>query len=219
MKNWPVSVIPNALDTNIWQPINQVVARNLLRFPEEGPILLFGAIGGSLHFNKGFDLLVEALRILRSNESCPDLRLVIVGQYAPITIPDFGFPTHYAGPLSDDLALRVHYSAADLLVVPSRIESFCQSASESHACGTPVVAFSTSGLKDVVDDRITGYLAKCFDPRDLAAGISWVLSDPIRYNLMRHSARERAEKLWNPARVAGLYYDVYKQVVLANSSL
>ena len=49
-----------------------------------------------------------------------------------------------------------------------------------HACGTPVVAFRTGGLPDIVEHQRTGYLAQPFHTQDLAAGISWVLEDPQR---------------------------------------
>ena len=65
--------------------------------------------------------------------------------------------------LNDNNSLMNLYSAADATVVPSRQESFCQTASESHACGTPVVGFNIGGLNDIVDHLRTGYLAKAFD--------------------------------------------------------
>lgn len=69
------------------------------------------------------------------------------------------------------------HSAAYLVVVPSRQEAFGQTASEAHACGTPVVAFRTGGLPDIVEHQRTGYLAQPFDTQDLSAGISWVFED------------------------------------------
>ena len=71
-----------------------------------------------------------------------------------------------------------------------------------HACGTPVVAFRTGGLPDIVEHQRTGYLAQPFHTQDLAAGISWVLEDPQRRVGLGHAARQRAERLWAPARVA-----------------
>ena len=83
----------------------------------------------------------------------------------------------------------------------------------AHACGTPVVAFRTGGLPDIVEHQRTGYLAQPFHTQDLAAGISWVLEDPQRRVGLGHAARQRAERLWAPARVAGMYAEVYGQVI------
>lgn len=61
MRNWPVNVIPNALDTTVWQPVERAVARRLLGLSKEGPIITFGAMGGGRDPRKGADLLFRAL--------------------------------------------------------------------------------------------------------------------------------------------------------------
>jgi nucleoside-diphosphate-sugar epimerase len=90
------------------------------------------------------------------------------------------FPVHYTGHLHDDLSLRALYSAADAFVLPSRQDNLPNTGLEAHACGTPVVAFNTGGLPDIVADRVTGALAEPFEPASLAAAIRWVLEDPPR---------------------------------------
>ena len=161
----------------------------------------------------GIDLLLAALTQLRTQENLQDLQLVVFGQRAPQSPPQLGFPVHYAGHLHDDLSLRALYSAADVMVVPSRQEAFGQTASEAHACGTPVVAFNTGGLSDIVDDRVTGALAEPFEPASLAEAIRWVLEDSTRRLALGAAARSRAERLWNPERVAGLYAEVYEKAI------
>ena len=210
MGKWPVAVIPNPIDTDRWKPIDQRLARKLLDLPQDCPLLLFGAMGGGQDPNKGFDLLLAALSHLRSEPSLQTLHLVVFGQLAPQSPPQLGFPVNYTGHFHDDLSLRALYSAADVMVVPSRQEAFGQTASEAHACGTPVVAFNTGGLRDVVDDRVTGALAEPFEPASLAAAMSWVLEDSTRRHALGAAARERAELLWAPARVAGMYREVYE---------
>ena len=211
MHDWPVTVVPNCLDTDRWQPLPQSLARQLLGLPAEGPLLLFGAIGGSQDPRKGFDLLLEALAQLRERQ--PRLQLVVFGELSPPDPPDLGFSVHYIGHLHDDLSLRALYSAADLFVLPSRQDNLPNTALEAQACGTPVVAFKTGGLPDIVDHRCTGYLAQPYEPQDLAAGIAWVLEDRLRLQALHNAARRRAEQLWNPARVAGLYLGIYQAVL------
>ena len=105
--------------------------------------------------------------------------------------------------------MRLLYSAADLMVVPSIQESFGLTASESQACGTPVVAFRNSGIIDLVDHEITGHLATPFDDLSMASSIKWVLENSKKFKL-RINARERAIRLWKPSRIAKLYSDIYK---------
>jgi glycosyltransferase involved in cell wall biosynthesis len=82
------------------------------------------------------------------------------------------------GLIKDDNFLAGVYSAADITIVPSRSESFGQVAAESLSCGTPVAAFNTSGLKDIIDHKETGYLADYLDIADLARGVEYLLNNP-----------------------------------------
>jgi len=214
MADWPITVIPNPIALNVWAPCDQAQPRALLGLPAERPLVLFGAMGGSADPRKGADLLLEALQHLRSQVAgtpLEQLELVVFGQSQPAQPPDLGFPIHYTGSLHDDISLRLLYAAADVFVIPSRQDNLPNTGLEAHACGTPVVAFATGGLVDIVDPHITGALAQPFDPLSLAASIRWVLEDPQRRRQLGTAARQRAERLWDPVRVAGLYAEVYGQ--------
>ena len=212
MGDWPITVIPCPIDLNVWAPCDQAQARTLLGLPDDRPLVLFDAIGGSADPRKGADLLLEALQRLRSQVTgtpLEQLELVVFGQSRPAQPPDLGFPIHYSGPLHDDLSLRLLYAAADVMVVPSRQEAFGQTASEALACGTPVVAFATGGLVDIVDPLSTGALAEPFDPFSLTASIRWVLEDPQRRMQLGVTARQRAEQLWSSQVVSAMYAELY----------
>lgn len=211
MKNWPISVIPNAIDTESWRPIDKLYARSLLSLPSDKKLLLFGAMGGGDDPRKGFDLLLAALQNLK--QQTIDIELIIFGQLAPKNPPGLGFPIHYMGHLHDDISLRLLYSAADIMLVPSRQEVFGQTASEAHACGTPVVAFNTCGLPDIVKHQQTGYLAKAFDTDEFAKGILWILQDIIRYETLSKNARQYAVENFSYPFVAEKYKALYKRIM------
>jgi glycosyltransferase involved in cell wall biosynthesis len=216
MRDWPITVLPYPIDLSMWAPCDQAQARALLGLPPERPLVLFGAMGGGADPRKGADLLLEALqRLLRQVAGTPleQLELVVFGQSRPAQPPDLGFPIHYSRPLHDDLSLRLLYAAADVFVIPSRQDNLPNTGLEAHACGTPVVAFATGGLVDIVDPHTTGALAEPFDPLSLAAAIRWVLENPQRRRQLGMAARQRAERLWDPVRVAGLYAEIYQQAV------
>ena len=141
------------------------------------------------------------------------LELVVFGQSRPAQPPDLGFLIHYSGHLHDDLSLRLLYAAADVFVIHSRQDNLPNTGLEAHACGTPIIAFHTGGLVDIVDDRVSGALAEPFDPAFLLEEIRWVLEDPPRGLQLGAAARLRAERLWEPALVAGLYAEVYGQAL------
>ena len=171
-------------------------------------------MGGTADPRKGADLLMQALRILRDqlvDTPLAGLELVVFGQSPPAQSTDLGFPIHYIGRLHGDISLRLLYTAADVFVIPSRQDNLPNTGLEAHACGTPVVAFRTGGLPDIVSHRDTGALAEPFDPYSLADEIRWVLEDPLRRRQLGRAARIFAERCWHPARVAGLYAEVYRQ--------
>lgn len=211
MGDWPVTVIPNPIDTDFWQPVDKGLARQLLGLPQDVPLLLFGAGGGTGDPRKGFDLLTTALDQLRGE--IDGLELAVFGQGEPKQPMDLGFPVHYMGRLQDPLSLRVLYSAADAMVIPSRQDNLPNTGLEAHACGTPVIAFKVGGLPDIVDHLKTGYLAAPFDTEDLARGIQSALDNcDVRKDLSK-SARERALKLWSPQVISNLYYRLYETLL------
>lgn len=211
LRGRPVSVIPNLLDTRQFQPYPKSLARQILGLPQEGHIVLFGAVGGGAVLNKGWDLLQSAL--VRIAQDLPGITGVIFGQSAPANPPKLGLPLHWMGYVSDDVTLARLYSAADVMVVPSRIEAFGQTASEAQSCGCPVVAFNCTGLVDIVEHEATGYLAKPYDSEDLANGIKWILEDNARYLRLSENSRKRALRLWDQEVVVPQYLEVYKQVI------
>jgi len=125
-------------------------------------------------------------------------------------------PVINMGMIEDELVLVQLYSAADLTVVPSRSESFGQVASESLACGTPVVAFKTSGLKDIVQHMTTGYLAEDFQTEDLAKGIRLLAEDAELCSNMSIFGRKKAVEVYDISITAQKHIATYENLIKAN---
>lgn len=216
MSQWPICIIPTPIDLDTWAPLDQSLARKVLNLSADRPLVVFGAVGGTTDPRKGSDLLVEALKRLRIQVAglpLENIELIVFGQNHPPKFPDAGFPVHNFGRLQDDRVLRLLYTAADVFVIPSRQDNMPGTGIEAHACGSPIVAFRTGGLNDIVEDGVTGALAEPFDPQALSQAIRWVLDDPQRRRTLARAARHRAERLWSPQRVAGLYCDLYQEVI------
>lgn len=215
MANWPCHVIPNPLDPQQWFPVRCDLARTALGLPLNTSLVLFGAMGGTQDPRKGADLLAQALHCFAAQ--CADLEtaphLVIFGRASAAAALDFGLSVHHLGHLHDDVSLRLAYSAADVMVVPSRLDNLPNTATEAMACGTPVVAFRTGGIEDIVNDGVNGRLAEPFDPEALAHCITEVVMDPQRQQSMGAEARQQAQTLWHPSRIAAAYAAVYAEVL------
>jgi glycosyltransferase involved in cell wall biosynthesis len=216
-KGWPVSVIPNVLDTALYQPLDQRFCRQALGLPDDGrQIIMFGAIGGGSDPRKGYDLLLGVLAQLAPRVDPQNVLCLVFGQSAPQNPCKLPFPTRWMGHLQDDATLALLYNAADVMVVPSRQENLPQTATEPQACGCPVVAFDCTGLRDAVAHRETGYLARAFDTEDMAEGLHWILGDANRREALGQSARARALQLWAPEVVVPQYLSIYRSLVERN---
>jgi len=141
------------------------------------------------------------------------VRQPVVAQFRYRQIPDARVYLGRVAQPARDRPLAVLCSAADAMVIPSRQVNLPNTGLEAHACGTPVVAFDTGGLPDIVANHITGALAEPFEPAYLAAAIRWVVEDPHRRQQLGAASRSRAVQLWSPVRVAGLYAEVYQQAL------
>jgi len=76
---------------------------------------------------------------------------------------------------------------------------------EAMACGTACVGFQIGGIPEMIEHQKTGYVAKAFDPADLAKGINWCLSD----EKAGVKSRERAVQLYDQKIVAQQHLNFY----------
>jgi glycosyltransferase involved in cell wall biosynthesis len=212
LRNWRIESIPNAIDTSVWKPQSKAAARMRFGLPADVALVVFGAIGGTADPRKGGDLLRAALHALPSRLDRP-WALAVFGQEAPKTPESWPAPIHYLGHLNADTDLIDAYSAADVVVLPSRLENLPNVAIEAQACAVPVVAFATGGIPECVQHGHTGYLASTFDVEDLAHGIAWVLSDGERYGELSANARAYVVKNFASPVVARRLQNLYDDLL------
>ena len=203
----PVRVVPNGLDMSVFNPSDKAEARNHFGLSQQKKIILFGAVRAAKNELKGFNNLLEAL--MQMDRS--DLELVVFGSSYSEMVKMVDIPVRFLGYLPKEKDIAMLYAAADVVAVPSFQEVFGQIASESLACGVPVVAYGATGLLDIVDHKNTGYLATPFESKDLAAGINWILDDPARHETLSRNARKAAEQRFDIRKtvqqVIGIYHN------------
>ena len=214
LADWNAHVIPNAVDTNTYAPQPAQSARSRFGIDPRARVVVVVLPTHLDDPRKGFDLLRQALGHLgRASRQGSNVELAVVGHgKAPTDWPSGLPPAHWLGYLDDQGCIDA-YSAADLVVVPSRQDNSPQTATEALACGSPVVAFRTTGLPDFVAHHETGYLAHPEDPIDLAAGIEWVLEDAERRRTLSSRARARAVELWSPGVVGRAHQELFSEII------
>jgi glycosyltransferase involved in cell wall biosynthesis len=200
--------LPNPIDTDDFRPIEKTQSRELLGLPTDRKILAFGAIDALSDLNKGFHILLRGLDHLKRD----DLELVVFGASHPSELPSLPCKIRFLGRLHDDVSLCLLYSACDVLIVPSLQENLSNAIMESLACGTPVVAFNVGGNADMIEHKKNGYLARPFEPKDLALGVKWVL-DASNYENLRMNAREKVLQEFRSDLVARSYIKIYNEIL------
>lgn len=212
LQPYPIRLIPNGLDLQVYRPVERQLARRLLNLPPDQKLVLFGALQATSDPRKGFHLLQAALHHLQEMGWRSHLSLGVMGALPPPHPVNLGFETHYLGTLTDDLMLVLAYAAADVFVLPSTQENLANTVMEALACGTPSVAFHIGGMPDLIDHQINGYLAAPFSTQDLAAGIAWVLEQGDRYQQLSHQARFKAEQAFSLEQQAQRYLALFQEV-------
>jgi D-inositol-3-phosphate glycosyltransferase len=200
-----VVVIPPGVDHALFGPGAREAARRAVRLTSTGPVLLWV---GRIQPLKGLDVAVATLARL---DGAGDPVLVVVGgasgpEGAPY-LDRVSRGAHELGiaeriewvPPQPHGALSSYYRAADVVLVPSRSESFGLVALEAAACGTPVVASPVGGLRTLVVDGSTGFVR----PRTadaFAEAATELIGDPVRADEMGRRAAARASRFtWSGA--------------------
>ena len=131
-------VIENGVPMEVFRPMDRDRAREELGIGHDGPMAIFV---GRADRTKGFDLVREVARLR------PGLKILCITP-GPVDDPCLMNRSN----VSNDL-MPLYYSAADLLLFPSRYESFGYTPLEAMACGLPVVASRTGIFEDLDDPR------------------------------------------------------------------
>ncbi len=219
-----IHTIGCGIDLDLFRPRDRAAARAELGLGPE-PIVLFV---GRIDPVKGIEFLIDGFAALRERrEGALPPSLVIAGgelrqgSDGPELGPELARVRDLAaargvangvifrGPQPHD-ALPAHYAAADVVVVPSRYESFGLVAVEAMACGTPVVASRAGGLAYTVEDGQNGFLVPYGDTEGLAAALARVLRDEppgLRARLSAGAIETAREFGWDGVtdRILALY--------------
>jgi D-inositol-3-phosphate glycosyltransferase len=216
-----IELVPPGVDHAFFSPGDCAGARAALGL-DERPTLLFV---GRIQPLKGLSIAVQALHELRT----PDARLVVVGgpsgtegpaelERVRRTVRDLGLDDRvtFVEP-QEHHRLSTYYRAADVVVVPSRSESFGLVALEAAACGIPVVAAAVGGLCSLVEDGVTGHLVDAREPIEYARRIDHLLADADRAAVMGRAAADRADRFaWSTTagRLRRLYGDLQARTLV-----
>jgi D-inositol-3-phosphate glycosyltransferase len=217
-----ISVVPCGVDLDLFHPIPQNEAKQVLDLPIQRCVILFV---GRIEPLKGIDLLLRAIALIAPEMPCwrDELSVIIIGGAAGAGVEQVNAELTRLERLRAELGIEdlvtflgakdqdklvYYYSAAEMVVMPSHYESFGMVALEAMACGTPVVASKVGGLAFSVQDGKTGFLVPEGDAEALATKIWLLLKDrDLREEFSQRAARWARRYGWPVIanQIVGLY--------------
>jgi glycosyltransferase involved in cell wall biosynthesis len=187
----PVSVIPNTIETKVFKPYVKSEAKKMLKISADKFVMMSGFMPSKNDKHKGTSYLIDALNDLANRPGIDKekIELVIFGNKENADMPVFPFKTTFLGSINNDSHLAKCYSAADVFITASLEDNLPNTVMESLACATPVVAFKTGGIPDMVRHLENGYLANYESSEDLATGIEWLYHDENAPDIQKEARR------------------------------
>jgi len=209
-----IEVVPNFVNCDVYAPINDEAARSearqrLARADE--------AILMHLSNFRPVKRVVDVVKVFAQVVAETPARLVLVGDGPERSAAEW---------LARDLHIheKIHFLGkqervnellplADLLLMPSELESFGLAALEAMACKVPSIATRVGGVPELIDDGETGLLFKVGDVDAMAQGALGLLKDKSRLESMREAGRKTAQTRFCATLVVPQYVRYYESVI------
>lgn len=204
----------NPIDTDFFAPGNRNQAREKMGIDPDKTVFLFGAQNIDDE-RKGFSILSECLEVLHADH--PDVagkaELLIFGRtkYSE-KFRQLPVRVRYAGIVNDQIVLRSLYHASDWYVHTARADNLPNTVVEAAACGVPVIGFDTGGVKEIIQDGISGMLSRTGDMNDFVKSVFNAVFQKDSDRKFGKNAREFAVQQFSMEKVAGEYMKVYEDL-------
>ena len=210
----PIEVVPNFVNCDVYTPFIDAEARAAARAryaqPDEAILL-------HLSNFRPVKRVVDVVKVFSQVAGEVPAQLVLVGDGPDRSAAEW---------LAHDLKIneRVHFLGkqdrvnellplADLMVMPSSMESFGLAALEAMACKVPSIATRVGGVPELIDDGVTGLLYPVGAVDEMAAGAIGLLKDRARLEVMRDAARKAAQSRYCATLVLPRYVKYYESIL------
>jgi L-malate glycosyltransferase len=214
----PIEVVTNFVNCDVYSPIKgdaeRAEARHKFAEPDEAILM-------HLSNFRPVKRVVDVVKIFARVAREMPARLILIGDGPDRSAAEW---------LAHDLGIqsRIHFLGkqdrvnellplADLLLMPSELESFGLAALEAMACKVPAVATRVGGVPELIDDGETGLLFEVGDVDGMANGVLGLLRDRERLTAMRDAVRQTAQKRFCASLVVPHYVRFYEEIINGGS--
>jgi L-malate glycosyltransferase len=209
-----IEVVSNFVNCDVYMPIRDEAAnaeaRARLARPDEAILM-------HLSNFRPVKRVVDVVKVFALVAKQVSARLVLVGDGPDRSTAEW---------LAHDLKIhdKIHFMGkqdrvheilplADLMLMPSELESFGLAALEAMACKVPSIATRVGGVPELIENGVTGLLYPVGNVEDMAEGALGLLKDRARLDAMRDADRKTAQKRFCSSLVVPQYVKYYEQVL------
>ncbi|HLF35057.1 MAG TPA: glycosyltransferase, partial [Cyclobacteriaceae bacterium] len=207
--------IHNTIDTDCFCPSDTSASRELLGLKTGDIPLLFGAQNIDDE-RKGFHFLKGALESVKQRDQEYSKRILLLVFGATKTKKNFDrlpVRVRYFGSPANTREIIHLYRAALYYIHCATADNLPNTVVESLSCGTPVIAFNSGGVNELVQAGFNGYLADPGNEISLADTILKAIKTDQAYKLMAENARNAAVHRYSMKEIAGSYNSLYEKIL------
>jgi glycosyltransferase involved in cell wall biosynthesis len=202
-----ITHIPNCVDAAVFNSGGREKTRSELALPRDSKAVLFSSANQS---RKGANIIPKFIQLLRRGESTTSWRFLFMGGLPPLLEPQID--TIALPHSTNETRVATYYAASDLYVLPSLEDNLPNTVSESLNCGTPVIAFPTGGIPEMIENFRNGVLSKDLTAESLVAAVQTCLRDRF---LERHEIANNARATYAPNVIASQHQQLYRELLSA----
>ena len=206
LKNQNISLIYNGIDDRIFKPYDKAEVRKELGLPLDKKIILYVAVDNQNDPRKGW---YHVAKMIEKYKDVKDILFISIGskrQYKEGNLWYFSY-------IGSDELLSKFYSAADVFISPSSAETFGYTIAESMSCGTPVVAFESGAIPEIIVHKETGYLVSDKNDKGLEEGVDYILKlSKEEYQKVSENSVKRIREKFHWRKMMEEYINLYKTI-------
>lgn len=216
-----IVVLPNGIDTALFRPDIEVeILRKQYGIRRQNRVVI---TVGRFHPGKGQLTVINVCQQLM--RKYPELHLIILGEEYPTELENLRFQQTILQKIAEtDMADRIHlagfvqepapyYALADFVLSASQEETFGMSLLEAAACGTPVIAYHTGGIPELVGRYKTGILVPVGQPAALKKALQKLMDQPKLADHLGANGRQAAINHFDIKEIAARIQNLYESLI------
>ncbi|WAC01933.1 glycosyltransferase [Lacinutrix neustonica] len=201
---FPVTCIPNGINTTIFKPRHKEYSRDLLQLSCSKKVVLFVADSISNH-RKGYAFLKRAFNLIE------DENIILLAIGAKTNLLMNNNKVVELGHIKNEQLLSVAYSAADVFVIPSLMDNLPNTVLEALLCGTPVIGFPVGGIRDMIQNGKNGLITNTISVAALSQAINAFFKTGVQ--LTSEEIRQDALTKYDQKIQANNYIELFKKIL------